>query len=145
MCTFICSSRMVYIEIKMYNMQLLWIIVPLYHYIRVSIDRIMSVANRIPPVLYVPAHPERDGSGERGTQLPAAYPRMPEPAASQHLHFGFLRTRSFKKAEDTGVVGTKGMLKKPLKKPEQVSWDENPEQGEYPFMRLEGNRMARHV
>ncbi|KAG9316719.1 hypothetical protein JVU11DRAFT_2779 [Chiua virens] len=113
------------------------------HYIKPDIGKLSkSLVDRIPLVIYIPPPPD-DASVPISLPKPIhTYPPKP-PAPAPRKRFAFFRRRALKK--DNNVTDVKDQSAKvsahdTLKEPE--TWEDNWEQGGYPFVRLEGNRAA---
>ncbi|KAF8906535.1 hypothetical protein CPB84DRAFT_1726177 [Gymnopilus junonius] len=116
------------------------------HMIKPEIGKLSkSVVERIPLVMYIPSPPE----SERVTsaEVPHSYPPKIPQAASKpsQRRFKLLRNlSSFRsKKSDEGIDKTNEKndeLLSNLQGP--ISWEDNWEQSEYPFVALEGNRAA---
>ncbi|EMD37914.1 hypothetical protein CERSUDRAFT_114564 [Gelatoporia subvermispora B] len=113
------------------------------HYISPTIGGLpKSIVDQIPLVLYIPAPPEGtdNNKGPAKPQPAHLYPPRPsKPAAPRRRRFIFLRS---KKAAEDAPAEKGGASKTPLKKPEEMTWEDNWEQGDFPFVRLEENRAA---
>ena len=107
------------------------------HYIKPEIGKLSKTAvDNIPLVLYIPA-PEDQESNPIPKPSPAhTYPpALPKPKPPKRRFF-FLRKK--KPGEPTSKVKGKGHGNSGS----GDSWEDNWEKGEYPFVRLEGNRAA---
>ena len=93
---------------------------------------------QIPLVLYIPAPPDDEGTPITVPPSVYTYPPKPRPAPPRKRRFAFLR-RS--KKEDAPKTGKESKGSKD-KKVEINTWEDNWEAGEYPFVRLEGNRAS---
>jgi hypothetical protein len=115
------------------------------HMIKPEVGKLpKSFVDRIPLVVYIPPPPDE----------PAGMPKIPEaiytypPKTSTPLpkrRFAFLKKIKGKKARNGVNKGDdSNKSEKSAKKAsgEPQSWEEHWEQGEYPFVRLEGNRAA---
>jgi len=107
------------------------------HSIKPEIGKLSKTAvENIPLVLYIPA-PEDQDPGPITKPSPAhTYPpTSPKPKASKRRFF-FLRKQK------PGEPGSKEKGKAHGNFSSGDSWEDNWERGEYPFVRLEGNRAA---
>lgn len=114
------------------------------HYIKPDIGKLpKSLVDRIPLVIYIPPPPD-------GTSAPISLPKPihtypPKPSElTSRKRFAFFR-RKFLKKDDVTDANTKDRSAKAstpdtIKEPE--TWEDNWEECEYPFVRLEGNRAA---
>ncbi|KAF9237531.1 hypothetical protein BU15DRAFT_48599 [Melanogaster broomeanus] len=113
------------------------------HYIKPEIGKLpRAIVDRIPLVIYIPPPP--DASTPISLPKPVhSYPPKP-PTSLPRKRFAFFRSKSSKqdKAGDTATSGTR--MKSPTAEEKRVleTWEDNWEQCEYPFVRLEGNRAA---
>ncbi|KDQ53480.1 hypothetical protein JAAARDRAFT_39160 [Jaapia argillacea MUCL 33604] len=112
------------------------------HYIKPEIGKLpKSVVERIPLVLYIPPPPDEPVQSPI-TFPPATYTYPPKPqqksATPTKKRFRWLRKP--RKADANGGSGGGIDGKEKGEKGEPVTWEDNWEQGEYPFVRLEGNR-----
>lgn len=119
------------------------------HMIKPEIGKLpKSIVDRIPLVVYIPPPPDEDP--EAGSpKVPAAiynnmtYPPKPKAAAPKR-RFAFLR--KLKRSgtgngnESGGKQGGNSKDKSTNDGGEPLTWEENWEAGEHPFVRLEGNR-----
>lgn len=120
------------------------------HMIKPEIGKLpKSIVDRIPLVVYIPPPPDEPASGM--PKIPEAiystntYPPKPKPSnSSQKKRFAFLKKFKGKKAGKDGDKGGNGKGEKQAGQVngEPQTWEEHWEQGEYPFVRLEGNRAA---
>jgi len=114
------------------------------HYIKPDIGKLpKSLVDRIPLVIYIPPPPD-DASAPVSLPRPIhTYPPKP-PAPPPRKRFAFFRRKTPKKDNMTDAnskrLSTKVSMPDTLKEPE--TWEDNWEQCEYPFVRLEGNRAA---
>ncbi|KAH0827967.1 hypothetical protein J3R83DRAFT_3605 [Lanmaoa asiatica] len=114
------------------------------HYIKPDIGKLpKSLVDRIPLVIYIPPPPD-DTSAPISLPKPIhTYPPKP-PASFPRKRFAFFRKRISKKDIVTDASAKNRNAKVPtpdtIKEPE--TWEDNWEQCEYPFVRLEGNRAA---
>jgi len=110
-----------------------------------------SVVDRIPLVMYIPPPPEEPAKG--AIRVPdAAYtypPTTPTFPAQKRRFKWWKRDLTSLKGKNTGKAGGEkggGNMNEKVNEGEdgvaEVLWEENWEQGEYPFVRLEGNRAA---
>jgi len=101
--------------------------------------------DRIPLVLYIPAPPEVDPDEKDPISKPKpahSYPPKPPGDRPPRRRFAWFKRKSSKKlglGEKSGKDKASGNQKS---EGERESWEDNWEQGEYPFVRLEGNRAA---
>lgn len=140
--------------------QLLWNIIllclgrhPLQnpHQIKPEIGKLPKhIVDQIPLVLYIPPPdaPDADAGSPAKSALPSAhnYPPTPTPSTQKKKpkwRFAFLRRRKRKgaggKSTGEGGKGTRDGRTRETD-PEKMTWEERWEPGEYPFVRLEGNR-----
>lgn len=106
-----------------------------------------AIVDRIPLVVYIPPPPD-DPAG--APKIPEAIYRNsypPKPRVSTPLpkkRFAFLKFKSKKGNKGTNKSGDGGKDGKQQENGdgEPQTWEEHWEQGEYPFVRLEGNRAA---
>jgi hypothetical protein len=115
------------------------------HAIKPEIGKLSkSVVDRIPLVLYIPPPPEDDASKDSIIAQPSPahlYPPKPPLPSPPRRRFKFLRIRSPVKGKSkTQKDEDKSDERNPSNNGD--SWEENWEQGEHPFVRLEGNRAA---
>ena len=97
-----------------------------------------AVVDRIPLVIYIPPPPDEPSKGP--ITVPDAihtYPPKHEPPKKPSRRFAFLR-RSKKHGKSDERTEKPG--KSPVAEP--LTWEDHWEQGDYPFVRLEGNRAA---
>jgi hypothetical protein len=97
-----------------------------------------AVVDNIPLVTYIPA-PEEEGAKETTLQMPHIYPPK-QQTRRRKIRFRLLRV--FFKPKSTNPVAADKQLEGKLNSLEPDSWVDNWEQGEYPFVTLEGNRAA---
>jgi hypothetical protein len=104
-----------------------------------------SSVERIPLVIYIPPPPDEPSNGPV-TVPDAVYAYPPKPPAPKppKRRFAFLKSVGKRKAAASGDneatnVNLKG---KEAEFTEPLTWEDHWEQGEYPFVRLEGNRAA---
>ncbi|RPD68633.1 hypothetical protein L226DRAFT_495504 [Lentinus tigrinus ALCF2SS1-7] len=132
------------------------------HYIKPDIDKLpKSIVDRIPLVLYIPPPPgESTNTSTPITVPPAAHsypPKSPTPssAAVPKRRFAFFRRRKSKDTASASHGGSPDSKARSDKEKdleaaaalgpdaddeEDIPWDEMWEKGDYPFVRLEGNR-----
>lgn len=114
------------------------------HYIKPDIGKLpKSLVDRIPLVIYIPPPPD-DSSAPVSLPKPIhTYPPKP-PISVSRKRFAFFRRKTPKKdnVTDASVKDRSARMSTPdtIKAPE--TWEDNWEQCEYPFVRLEGNRAA---
>ncbi|THH31778.1 hypothetical protein EUX98_g2382 [Antrodiella citrinella] len=123
-------------------------------YIKPEIGKLpKSVVDQIPLVLYIPAPPEDSEfnvapKGSPITVPQSAYtypPKSPTISASapRRKRFAFLRRKDKGKSKDEkGTSKRKGDSKGKGGVDQEKTWEDHWEAGEYPFVRLEGNRAA---
>jgi len=106
-----------------------------------------SVVDRIPLVMYIPPPP--DEVAKDGIRVPEAahtYPPTTPTLPAQKRRFKWWKRKGNKGKGGDASVEKGSMNEKTLQGEggltEVVLWEENWEQGEYPFVRLEGNRAA---
>lgn len=113
------------------------------HYIKPEIDKLpKATVERIPLVIYIPPPPEDDGKAQP-ISLPKpvhSYPPKAPTSRTPRRRFAFFHRRPKKSEQGVDILDGKQSTKSELKDPE--TWEDNWEQGEYPFVRLEGNRAA---
>jgi hypothetical protein len=107
------------------------------HSIKPEIGKLSKAAvDKIPLVLYIPA-PEEQEPGPIPKPSPAhTYPPTPPKPKPPKRRFFFLRKKK------SGDSGSKEKGKAHCGSGSGDSWEDNWEKGEYPFVRLEGNRAA---
>ncbi|KAL6310336.1 hypothetical protein BKA93DRAFT_814100 [Sparassis latifolia] len=99
-----------------------------------------SIVDEIPLVLYIPPPPDSSTGGFSTPTVPPpthSYPPKPPARRSRKRRFAFLRKSS---KGDSGGSSSKGLSHK-VNQP-TGAWEDRWEPGEYPFVRLEGNRAA---
>jgi hypothetical protein len=117
-----------------------------------------STVDRIPLVMYIPPPPDEPSDGP--IKVPDAVysypPKQTGATKPPKRRFAFLRTMSSFKGKGKGKgAGTSaggngsnlsekdgGLKGKGVEKVEPVTWEDHWEQGDYPFVRLEGNRAS---
>ncbi|KAG2059010.1 hypothetical protein BDR06DRAFT_949627 [Suillus hirtellus] len=113
------------------------------HYIKPEIDKLpKATVERIPLVIYIPPPPEDDGKAQP-ISLPKpvhSYPPKAPASRTPRRRFAFFHRRPKKSEQGVDTLDGKQSTKSELKDPE--TWEDNWEQCEYPFVRLEGNRAA---
>ena len=113
------------------------------HYIKPDIGQLSkSVVDRIPLVLYIPSPPEGDPfpKGHITKPDPAhTYPPKPPVPASPRRTFAFLRIKHPRRGTARNVKDKDGSGTAEKSSGSGESWEDNWEQGECPFARLEGN------
>jgi len=117
------------------------------HMIKPEIGKLpKSIVDRIPLVVYIPPPPDEPTGTPKIPEAIYTYPPKPKTTVPPpKKRFAFLRRGKAKKANKDGNKGDNGDTdEKSTKKVngEPQSWEEHWEQGEYPFVRLEGNRAA---
>ncbi|TDL24127.1 hypothetical protein BD410DRAFT_786214 [Rickenella mellea] len=124
------------------------------HYINPEIGKLpKSVVESIPLVLYIPPPiegSEKEKSDTNGPTAPApvynpashTYP--PKPPVPQRRRFRWLRPRRADSDKNENGAGKEsgGSSVKRGKTGTSGAWEDNWERGDYPFVRLEGNRAA---
>lgn len=125
------------------------------HYIKPEIGKLpKSIVDQIPLVLYIPTPPEDADNPKSPIPVPSpsySYPpKRSSTAAPPKRRFAFLRKMKGRKDKTKGSTGVSGSSEKDAKphdkhkraaaNPEKLTWEDNWEPGEYPFVRLEGNR-----
>lgn len=124
-------------------------------YIKPEIGKLpKAVVDQIPLVLYIPAPPEDSawhiptkGSPITTPQPVYTYPPKSPTISSQpprRKRFAFLRRKdkSQLKGDEKGGSGKGKKGQKAKKDEEKKTWEDHWEAGDYPFVRLEGNRAA---
>jgi hypothetical protein len=111
-----------------------------------------STVDRIPLVMYIPPPPDEpsDGPIKVPDSVYSYPPKQTAPTKPPKRRFAFLRNMSsFKGKGGGGSSGngkpseTDGNMKgKGVEKSEPLTWEDHWEQGDYPFVRLEGNRAS---
>ncbi|KAI0706796.1 hypothetical protein C8T65DRAFT_651455 [Cerioporus squamosus] len=125
------------------------------HYIKPDIDKLpKSMVDQIPLVLYIPPPPGEPADTSTPIAIPPAAhpypPKSPTPssATAPKRRFAFFRR---KKSKGAASASSDAKAQSDKEKDveaaaaladddEDVPWDEMWEKGEYPFVRLEGNR-----
>lgn len=112
------------------------------HYIKPDIGKLpKSLVDRIPLVIYIPPPPD-DTSAPVSLPKPIhTYPPKP-PASMPKKRFAFFRRMTPKKDGATDAKDQRAKVLTPDTIREPETWEDNWEQCEYPFVRLEGNRAA---
>lgn len=112
-----------------------------------------TFVDRIPLVMYIPPPPEGSEKDKEAISVPApvySYPpttKIPAASASKR-RFKFLKIRKVKgkpdeaSSSETGKSNGGEVEEKTQFNGEPPTWEEHWEQGDYPFVRLEGNRAA---
>jgi hypothetical protein len=106
-----------------------------------------SIVDRIPLVVYIPPPPDEPTGAPKIPEAIYSNAYPPKPRVSATLpkkRFAFLKFKSKKgsKGNDKIDDGGKDGKRQTKGDGEPQSWEEHWEQGEYPFVRLEGNRAA---
>jgi len=106
-----------------------------------------SIVDRIPLVIYIPPPPDTPLQGKVATPEPIyGYPPKPAPATPvSKPRFKFMRRFSSvqgKKGDSTSNTLTSADDKDVERDAQPKTWEAHWEQGEYPFVVLEGNRAA---
>ena len=99
-----------------------------------------SVVDQIPLVLYIPPPPEEDNKDSTDDKTPTApytYPPLPTSKPAKKRRFAFLRRSKKLNAGNTSRKSSAAP-----KDGEPKTWEDNWVPGDYPFVRLEGNRAA---
>lgn len=113
------------------------------HYIKPEIDKLpKAIVERIPLVIYIPPPPEDDGKAQP-ISLPKpvhSYPPKAPASRTPRRRFAFFHRRSNKSEQSVETRDSTQSAKSEVKDPE--TWEDNWEQCQYPFVRLEGNRAA---
>lgn len=113
------------------------------HYIKPEVDKLpKAIVERIPLVIYIPPPPEDDGKAQP-ISLPKpvhSYPPKVPASRTPRRRFAFFHRRPNKSEQGVEIRDGKQSMKSDVKDPE--TWEDNWEQCEYPFVRLEGNRAA---
>lgn len=111
------------------------------HYIKPDVGKLSkSIVDRIPLVIYIPPPPD---AAAQPISLPKpihTYPPKPLSTVFPKKRFAFLPWRVRKGKGEGGSEDKKMNGSKELKEVE--TWEDNWEQCEYPFVRLDGNRAA---
>jgi hypothetical protein len=104
-----------------------------------------SIVDRIPLVVYIPPPPDEPAGTPKLPEAIYTYPpKLKTSTSPPRKRFAFLK-RTKKKASDGGNKGDHGNKDEKSAnqaKGEPQNWEDHWEQGEYPFVRLEGNRAA---
>lgn len=113
------------------------------HYIKPEIEKLpKAIVERIPLVIYIPPPPEDDGKAQP-ISLPKpvhSYPPKAPASRTPRRRFAFFHRKSNKSEPGVETRDGKQSTKSEVKDPE--TWEDNWEQCQYPFVRLEGNRAA---
>ncbi|KIJ67893.1 hypothetical protein HYDPIDRAFT_126363 [Hydnomerulius pinastri MD-312] len=113
------------------------------HYIKPEIGKLSkSIVDRIPLVIYIPPPPDDESTPISLPKPVHSYPPK-QPGSLPKRRFAFFRKKTSKK--DKVVDGASDKTKKspiPEEKNGPETWEDNWEQCEHPFVRLEGNRAA---
>ncbi|KAF7981866.1 hypothetical protein HWV62_31423 [Athelia sp. TMB] len=116
------------------------------HMIKPEIGKLpKSIVDRIPLVVYIPPPPDEQTGGPRIPEAIYASTYPPKPRTTQpKRRFAFLKKLKGKSNGENGETSDTGKKagQKAQKDGEPLTWEENWEAGEYPFVRLEGNRAA---
>ncbi|KAF8557598.1 hypothetical protein OG21DRAFT_1538518 [Imleria badia] len=114
------------------------------HYIKPDIGKLpKSLVDRIPLVIYIPPPPD-DTSAPISLPKPIhTYPPNPH-APAPRKRFAFFRRKVSKKdnMSDPNAKDRSARVSTPETIKEPETWEDNWEQCEHPFVRLEGNRAA---
>jgi len=112
--------------------------------IRPEIEKLpKSVVDAIPLVMYIPPPP--DDHNEEPIKYPPsihAYPPKTPPTPTPKRRFRWLRRKLPKDKQGAGNSSTSTSGEKSSDKEGPQTWEDCWEQGDYPFVRLEGNRAA---
>jgi hypothetical protein len=101
-----------------------------------------SVVDAIPLVMYIPPPPDEPANEPLTSPAPVhVYPPKPPVTALPKRRFRFL-PKKLTKTQKTTSLGKGGSKEKEVERAEPQTWEDCWEQGEYPFVRLEGNRAA---
>ncbi|KAH7925950.1 hypothetical protein BV22DRAFT_1033448 [Leucogyrophana mollusca] len=117
------------------------------HYIKPEIGKLpKSIVDRIPLVIYIPPPPDNDPNSHP-ISIPKpihSYPPKPPPPKTPKKRFAFLRKKSKNRNTESAGDGGKRKTTKGMEDAanDPETWEDLWEQGEYPFVRLEGNRAA---
>jgi hypothetical protein len=116
------------------------------HMIKPEIGKLpKSIVDRIPLVVYIPPPPDEPAGTPKIPEAIYSYPPKIKTPTPPKKRFAFLRKSKGKKASNDGSKGDNGNKdEKAMKKlnGQPQSWEDHWEQGDYPFVRLEGNRAA---
>ncbi|KAK7687079.1 hypothetical protein QCA50_009579 [Cerrena zonata] len=112
------------------------------HFIKPEIGKLSkTIVDQIPLVLYIPAPPDTEGSPITVPPSVYTYPPKPPAATPPKRRFAFLRRSKKGEASKTGNDDKNSKGKKASSEADKSkTWEDNWEHGEYPFVRLEGNR-----
>jgi hypothetical protein len=110
------------------------------HYIKPEIGKLPKhVVENIPLVIYIPPPPDELASPIAIPKNVYSYPPKPSVPSPPSKRFKFLRQKSKSKEAKSG---TKTAIERADSKDVTMTWEDNWEKAEYPFVRLEGNRAA---
>jgi len=118
------------------------------HMIKPEIGKLpRSIVDRIPLVVYIPPPPDEPAGAPKFPEAAYSNAYPPKPRVSTNpprRRFAFLRFKGKKgsKGDNKSGGGGKDGKQKEKEDGEPHTWEEHWEQGEYPFVRLEGNRAA---
>lgn len=117
------------------------------HMIKPEVGKLpKSIVDSIPLVVYIPPPPDEPAGTPKIPEAIYTYPPKVKTSTSPpKKRFAFLRRNKSNKASDGVHKGDRGNKDEKATKQgrgEPQSWEEHWEQGEYPFVRLEGNRAA---
>jgi hypothetical protein len=116
------------------------------HMIKPEIGKLpKAIVDRIPLVVYIPPPPNEPAGTPKIPEAVYTYPPKHKTTALPKKRFAFLKRTKAKKANNDDYRDDKGNKDdKSVKKlnGEPQIWEEHWEQGDYPFVRLEGNRAA---
>src|SRR5882762_4652958 len=107
------------------------------HYMKPEIAKLPKhVVENIPLVIYIPPPPDESATPITIPKNIYTYPPKPPASTPLSKRFKFLRLKSRSKE-------AKSEEKVPIEQAEgKHAWEDNWQKGEYPFVRLEGNRAA---
>ncbi|PSR74609.1 hypothetical protein PHLCEN_2v9675 [Hermanssonia centrifuga] len=117
------------------------------HYIKPEIGKLSkSIVDQIPLVLYIPPPPETDDSKEKNrspiTVPSSVYHYPPKPAGQDQRKRRFAFLRRSKKTNGRNNGDNSSEKGKGKEHGDIKTWEDHWVSGEYPFVRLEGNRAA---
>jgi hypothetical protein len=117
------------------------------HMIKPEIGKLpRAIVDRIPLVVYIPPPPDEPAGVPKIPEAIYSYPpKHVKPTHPPKRRFAFLKKLKGKTAsnvggKDDGINKNEKLVKKTISEPQ--TWEDHWEQGEYPFVRLEGNRAA---
>lgn len=101
-----------------------------------------SIVDRIPLVVYIPPPPDEPEGAPKVPEAIYTYPPKPKSSTPKR-RFAFLKKLKGKNGSEGNKSDTMNQDGKNAEKTgEPLTWEENWEVGEFPFVRLEGNRAA---